>query len=459
MNTLKLLTLFSKLLIIAAVLLQQSACSEAVQEEPLQSLANISEIKVLDNNNNGDASDIEVNFKKQTETNDVLEYRVFLTKASASSFDLASAQNSRSYERALPEDIFTVQGLVLSSNFTDTDGDKITDQESYIASVISVPKNKDLFNDAFLKTSVPFQIKENNLIKNHTQPLEVGMGSLTIDGSNNLYMAANNIISEINGDAEPDHPVFIISPEGEARAYSQPFSVLGGIDIDSDGNLYQSIINSGIIKKIDKDGSISDLIKQDDDRGFNLESVDGIYVDQEDQIFVLDVISNSVVRVNQDGLSSQFASIPPQAKGITGDENGNLYVSHNSEQGLITKVTPKGVVSELATIPTLRPENYPLEFLQWVGYIKYNQGHLYVTSPSTNKVFRVSMDGDVSLFAGSGFRFKPRGAAISANLNRPHGLAFSQDGKTLYISGSADTEPRHTQSSAPSIIWSIDLIE
>lgn len=225
MNILKAFTLFSKFLIIAAVLLQQSACSESVEEEPLQSLANISEIRVLDNNNNGDASDIEVNFKKQTEANDRI----------SSSFDRTTPQKSNLNERALTEDIFTVQGLVLSSNFTDTDGYKITDQESYIVSVLSIPKNKELFSEAFLKTTRPFQIK------NHTQPSEVGMGSLTIDGSNNLYMATNNIISEINGYAEPDYPVFIISPEGEARAYSQPLSVLGGIDIDSEGNLYHSI--------------------------------------------------------------------------------------------------------------------------------------------------------------------------------------------------------------------------
>ena len=460
MNSQKTLSFSIKLLTLIGAVLLQIACSESVEEQPLQSLANISEIKVLDNGNSGNASDIEVNFEKQAETNDVLEYRVFLTKSAvATSFDLSSAQSSSSYERATPDDIFTVQGLVLNSNFTDTEGDKITSQESYIVSVLSVPKNKEVFAEAFLKTTSPFRIIKNNLIKNHTLPLQVGMGSLAIDESDNLYMATNNVISEINSDREPEYPVFIISPVGDAQAYSQAFSVLGGIDIDSDGNIYQAVLNTGKVIKIDKQGNVSNLINEDDNRGFKLESVDGIFVDQNDQVFVLDVASNSVVKIDKDGLSSQFVSIAPHARGITGDKDGNLYISHNSEQGLITKVSSTGAASELATIPTLGPENYPLEFLQWVGYIKYHDGSLYVTSPSTNKVFRVSMSGDVSLFAGSGFRFKPRGAAISANLNRPHGLAFSKDGSTLYISGSADTEPRHTQSSAPSIIWSIELVE
>ncbi len=447
-------------LLIICFTLFQTACSDTAVEEPLIALANVSEIVALDNSNSGNGSDIEVNFDKQSETSDIREYRVFLTKtSSASTFDINAAQRSNTYERVLPEDIFRVQGLQLSSNFVDTEGDDITEQESYIISVLSVAKDSEAFSDAFLKTTTPFQIRKNNLIKNHTQVLDIGMGSLAIDDSDNLYMATNNVVSELSNDGDPTFPVFIISEGGDAQSFSQSFTVLGGNDIDSEGNLYQSILKTGSLLKINQLGESIDFINDNDDRGFKLESVDGVYVDDTDQVFVLELTSNSVVRINQEGIATQFARIPPHAKGITGDENGNLYINHNSEEGLITKVSSEGVVSELARVPTLFPQNYQLEFIQWLGYIKYHEDNLYVTSPSTNKVFRVSMNGDVSLFAGSGFRFKPRGGAITANLNRPHGLAFSQDGTTLYISGSADTEPRHTQSSAPSIVWSVELVE
>ena len=454
------LPLFSFVFITTLLVLFQTACSDTGEEETLSPIDNVSNITVQDNGNSGNASDIEVNFRKQTETTEIREYRVFLSKTNnAASFDIKVAQNSIAYESALPEDIFPVQGLALTSDFVDTDGDKIIEQESYIVSVLSVAKDNKMFSDAFLKTSSPFQIRKNNLIKNHTQILEVGMGSLAIDASDNLYMATNNIISEINNGEEQIYPVFIISEGGDTQIFTEPFALLGGNDIDSEGSLYQSILKTGKVIKINKQGEALDFIKEDDDRGFKLESADGIYIDGEDQIFVLDEASNSVVRVNKEGVGSLLTNIPPKAKGITGDENGNLYISHNSEEGLISKVSTDGTVSELARVPTLFPENYQLEFLQWLGYIKYHEGQLYVTSPSTNKVFNVSMTGGVTHFAGSGFRFKPRGGAITANLNRPHGLAFSQDGTTLYISGSADTEPRHTQSSSPSIIWSIELVE
>lgn len=456
----KTLSTNSSLFLVLCFTLFQSACSDTASEESLIPLANVSDIVILDNSNNGDGSDIEVNFDKQTETTDIREYRVFLTKVSAAgSFDMITAQSSSAYETALPEDIFPVQGLELTSDFVDTDGQEITEQGSYIISVLSVAKDSEIFSDAFLKTSSPFQIRKNNIIKNHTEALDIGMGSLAIDGSDNLYMATNNVISELSNDSEPTFPVFIISESGDAQSFSEPFTVLGGNDIDSEGNLYQSILKTGNLVKINQQGEPIDFINNDDERGFKLESVDGVFIDENDQIFVLDLMSNSVVRINQEGIASQFATVAPQAKGITGDESGNLYISHNSEEGLISRVSSEGVVSKLARVPTLFPENYQLEFLQWLGYIKYHEGSLYVTSPSTNKVFRVSMNGDVSLFAGSGFRFKPRGGATTANLNRPHGLAFSHDGTTLYISGSADTEPRHTQSSTPSIIWSIELVE
>lgn len=436
------------------------SCSELEPEASLRSLSNISDIIVLDNGNAGDASDIEVNFTKQEKTDEILEYRVFMTKTEVSNtFGLKEAQTSTAYGRAMPEDVFLVEGLFLNSSFTDTDGDLITDQNSYTISVLSVSKDRAIVSDAFTKDTKAFRLKQNNLIKNHTKVLDVGMGSLAIDDSDNLYMATSNIISELSDNLADEYSVLNISKDGDIQPFTDLYPALGGNDFDSDGNLYLTVLKSGKVLKVDKQGAALLITKEDDDRGFKLESVNGVFINSDDQLFVVDNLSNSIVEVDADGTTKQFAKIPPSAKGITGDELGNLYVSHNSENGLITKVRPNGEVSEFARIPTLSPINYPLEYLQWIGYIKYQNQKLYVTSPSTDKIFNVDMDGAVTLFAGSGFRFKPRGAAISANLNRPYGLVFSNDKKTLYISGSADTEPRHTQSSSPSIIWKIELVE
>jgi len=438
-----------------------ASCSDSEQPISVPSLSNISEITVLDISNNRNASDIEVNFKKQEDTQQILEYRVFLIKSNLSNdFSINDAESSSTYSRAQPEDIFPVEGLMLATGATDTEGDLISDQESYIIGVLSVSTNQEIASNAFLKTTTPFQLKNNNLIKNHTQQLQLGMGSLSMDNEGNIYMGTHDIIeSDLFGGTEKLFPVIKISESGAPQEYTQPFTGLGGNDFDASGNLYQTILRTGRILKISDQGVVTELIKEEDDRGFKLESVDGIYVDHDQNVFVVDVATNSVVIITPEGLSSQFAQIPPYARGITGDENGNLYISHNTEEGLITKVDATGNVSRFAMVPALFPLNYQLEFLQWIGYIKYRDQELYITSPSTNKIFKIDMAGSVSLFAGSGFRFKPRGGALTANLNRPYGLVFNNEENTLFISGSADLEPRHTQSSMPSAIWKIELVE
>ena len=68
------------------------------------------------------------------------------------------------------------------------------------------------------------------------------------------------------------------------------------------------------------------------------------------------------------------------------------------------------------------------------------------------------MAGEVSVFAGSGNRGIPRGGSLTANLNRPMGLVFSNDGKYLYFSACTDITPTHTQASYPSKVLRIALV-
>jgi len=95
----------------------------------------------------------------------------------------------------------------------------------------------------------------------------------------------------------------------------------------------------------------------------------------------------------------------------------------------------------------------------YLGYLQYNQGFIYVAGMSTNFIYRVSMDGTIDEFAGSGVRGLPRGDKRKAKLNRPNGIVFSQDKQILYISGAEDTDLTQTQSSRPSRVWKIDLLE
>ncbi|MEM1325959.1 MAG: hypothetical protein AAGI23_08400 [Bacteroidota bacterium] len=59
----------------------------------------------------------------------------------------------------------------------------------------------------------------------------------------------------------------------------------------------------------------------------------------------------------------------------------------------------------------------------------------------------------------SGQRGISRGDALTTDLNRPIGLAFSNDGRSLFVSGCTDLVPQHTQASTPAKIWEVKLVE
>ena len=158
-----------------------------------------------------------------------------------------------------------------------------------------------------------------------------------------------------------------------------------------------------------------------------------------------------------DGTSTRVTTVEPGVRGITGDEAGNLYVTVNREAGKVMRIAPNGVVSIFAQVPTFVPSDYGLPFIMWVGYLTYHQGDLYVAGTSTHRIYKVDGSGEVSVFAGSGVRLLPSGDALTANFNRPMGLAFSADGTRLFISSCMDTAPNHVQASAPSRIYQIEL--
>ena len=193
--------------------------------------------------------------------------------------------------------------------------------------------------------------------------------------------------------------------------------------------------------------------------GTQLSHPDGIYVDKQGNVFITNQRSGNLIKVDPSGVATIFAALGNRPKGITADEDGNLYVSHNHESGRISKITPDGQVTTLASIPTYKDEAYILEYLMWVGYLTYHEGFLYVAGMSTDRIYQVSLAGEVKVFAGSGQRGVPRGDASRANLNRPLGLAFSEDGQTLYISGCTDNTPSHTQYTTPGKVWKMELVD
>lgn len=430
-------------------------CQPETQADLLESVRDLS---VRDNGNEGDASDIEINFEKQFNPEVIEVYRIFLLKAGKTAEQDLSFLQSLSeahYTEVLPADIFPVQGKALNASMLDTEGDPITEGPAYRAALVSIPENPELWSPSVTYSEEDLILSRNNLVSIFSNPLEAGAGSLAGSAQGRFAMAAYDVVADLVESSDELSPIHFFDRNGSFNESNQSFSFMGGSAYDSQGNLYIAHTSGGEILKVSPTGAIDTLVHT----GRELSEPDGIFIDSHDVIYVADRENGAVIRISPTGVSELVAVSDPGIRGLTGDEAGNLYATINRQDGWVIKISPDGQTTRLAQIPTFVPPDYLPPFISWVGYLTYHEGNLYVAGTSTHRIYIIDDAGSVNVFAGSGTKLLPNGDARTAHFNRPLGLAFSADGQRLIISGCTDTSPQHVQASRPSRLYQIELVE
>ncbi|HVS64339.1 MAG TPA: hypothetical protein VMT85_12650 [Thermoanaerobaculia bacterium] len=74
------------------------------------------------------------------------------------------------------------------------------------------------------------------------------------------------------------------------------------------------------------------------------------------------------------------------------------------------------------------------------GHLVHHDGALWVVGRSAHQIFRVTMDGEVSVFAGSGEKGGADGEPRKASFCYPNDLGWSPDGTVLYVNDVANHE-------------------
>jgi sugar lactone lactonase YvrE len=245
--------------------------------------------------------------------------------------------------------------------------------------------------------------------------IQAGTGGIEVDARGNVY--TSDFGKRLGDPSLLGTKIFKITPTGSVSLFAKGFQGASGNAFDSQGNLFQANIRGNTISRIGPDGTSRLFTRQ------AILSPVGIAIDKTDTLFVCNCGDSSIIRVTKEGKGKRLVRSPllQCPNGITLDEAGNLYVS-NFFNGDVIKITPHGKASQLATLPG-----------QNNGHLVYHRGLLFVVARAAHQVYKVGLDGSVTLFAGTGSRGNRDGEPLNASFSLPNDIAVSPDGRMLYL--------------------------
>ena len=200
-----------------------------------------------------------------------------------------------------------------------------------------------------------------------------------------------------------------------------------GSSFDSKGNFYFcSNSQNRILKKSVMDGQVSTFAN-----GFN--SPVGLTFNDADESFVVNFFSGQIHRLDTLGNKTVLISDPllSGSNGVTFDDNQEFLYSCNWYNGAVIRIDMEGQSEIVGYIPIGTSGTNPSN--TGAGYIKYHNDFLFVTGLGTNKIYRMHLDGNVDVVAGTGAQGGVDGPIQQARFFEPNGLYVYPSGDSLLV--------------------------
>ncbi len=275
-----------------------------------------------------------------------------------------------------------------------------------------------------------------------------------------LFLAGNIIPDTAFADKE----LYPFPEIGDGKlATSVILTLVDGIAIDSEGNIYIAHRSKSRIRKIDKNGIIT-TIAGNGETGFGgdggpaikatFNNPAGLAFDKNGNLYIADRNNHRIRKLDRFGIISTVAgngvadfdgddgpateanlNLP---SGVACDGKGNLYISDRSNHR-IRKVDSRGTITTFAGLGVAWfGGDYGLAldaFLKFPFGITFDQqGNLYIADRGNNRIRKVDNNGIITTVAGDGL-FASRGdqgPATQANLAYPTHVVVDKKGN-LYI--------------------------
>ncbi|GAA6138904.1 hypothetical protein NBRC116583_26510 [Arenicella sp. 4NH20-0111] len=289
--------------------------------------------------------------------------------------------------------------------------------------------------------------------------------------SNSLYANLENLSASQLDDT--NRSVLVKSPGKTVSSFREKFPANGAISIGVDGTVFISEYGSYSQGRgtgtrlfiLGKDGKVAKTLK-------GLSGPMGSVSDRKGNLFVVDANngkSGNIVKFDQFENKQILASLPGWPSGMAMGADNHLYVT-NYNSPVIHRVSPSGdvsvyaqderlngcvgidfdsagnlivgnfytakllsisedgTVSEIATVPNVVVQGWGL------GYLTVFDDTIYTTAIAKNKIYKVELNGNVSVLAGTGEFGSDNGELGNAMFRNPNGIAVDKRNRIIYVS-------------------------
>lgn len=312
-------------------------------------------------------------------------------------------------------------------------GNNISSIEVYFNGKLAVVTE---VTDTQIKTKVPVKASTGNIV--------VKKNGITLNGPVFTYIMSVEVST------------FAGSSMGYAdgQANGAQFNTPASVAIASDGTLYVADRTNHKIRKISPQGIVTTLAGSTsgfaDGNGTNAKfnSPLGLTIGTDGNLYVADFGNDKIRKISPQGVVTTLAgSTHGFADGngssarfsypfsICSSPDGTLYVADFGNHS-IRKITLNGDVTTFAgngISGDVNAVGAAAKFQGPSGVTYGTDGNVYVADNQNHKIKKIQPDGKVTTLAGSGILGSQNGVGGAAQFNFPHSIVMSPDGN-LYVS-------------------------